>query len=87
LGASSFNILHTISKEFVVLMIITNIVAWPISYFVIHKWLQNFAYRTEMNLFVFVLSGLLLFVIAGITISFQTIHASRKNPVDCLRYE
>jgi putative ABC transport system permease protein len=87
LGASPFNILLAISKEFVVLMIITNIVAWPISYFVIHKWLQNFAYRTEMNLFVFVLSGLLLFVIAGLTISFQTIQASRKNPVDCLRYE
>ena len=87
LGASSFNILHTISKEFVVLMIITNIVAWPVSYFIIRKWLQNFAYRTGVSLMIFVLSGLLLFMIAGITISFQTIHASRKNPVDCLRYE
>jgi putative ABC transport system permease protein len=87
LGASSFNILHTISKEFVMMMIVTNIIAWPVSYFVIHKWLQNFAYRTGISLFVFVFSGLLLFVIAGITISLQTIHASRQDPVDCLRYE
>jgi putative ABC transport system permease protein len=87
LGASSFKILQTISKEFVVLMIITNIIAWPVSYFIINKWLQNFAYRTDISLFIFILSGLLLFIIAGITISFQTIHASRRNPVECLRYE
>jgi putative ABC transport system permease protein len=87
LGASTFNILHSISREFVVLMIITNIAAWPISYFIINKWLQNFAYRTGVNLFIFILSGVLLFMIAGLTISLQTFYASRKNPVDCLRYE
>ena len=87
MGASSINILNTISKEFVRLIIITNIYAWPVSYFIIHKWLQNFAYRTNISLLIFILSGFLLFVIAGITISLQTIHASRKNPVDCLRYE
>ena len=87
LGASSVHILHTISKEFLLLMILTNILAWPVSYFIIHKWLQNFAYRTDINLVLFILSGLLLIMIAGTTISLQAFHASRKNPVDCLRYE
>jgi putative ABC transport system permease protein len=87
LGASTLKILHAVSKEFVILMIITNIVAWPVSYLIIQKWLQSFAYRTAVSPMIFILSGLLLFVIAGTTIGLQTIHAARKNPVDCLRYE
>ena len=87
LGASSLNIINNISREFVILFILTNIFAWPVSYLIINKWLENFVNRTDISLFIFILAGLSLLLIAGFTICLQTIKASKKNPVDSLRYE
>ena len=87
LGASIPEIIFLISKEFSKWIILANIVAWPVAYFVMNNWLQNFAYRIEINWFIFIISGLVALIIALMTISFQTIRTAVANPVNSLRYE
>ena len=60
---------------------------WPVAYFIMHKWLQNFAFRTRIGLEVFFLSAIIALIISIFTISFHTLKAARANPVDSLRYE
>jgi len=66
---------------------ISFLIACPLAYFVINKWLENFAYKTELSIWIFISAGLLALVIAWITVSFQSIKAAIKNPVEALRYE
>jgi putative ABC transport system permease protein len=76
-----------LSKEFLKWVLIANIIAWPLAYYFMDKWLQNFAYRTGLKIGTFLLSGTLAFMIALLTVSFQTIKAASANPADSLRYE
>jgi hypothetical protein len=69
------------------LVLIGFVVAAPLAYYAMNKWLQAFAYRTEIGLGVFVLSGLLALLIAWVTVSYQSIRAALANPVESLRYE
>jgi len=85
LGASIFTIVKMISKEFVLLVLIGLLIASPIAYYFMNKWLQNFAYRIEISILHFLLAGLIVFVIVGITVSWQAIKAASANPVDSLR--
>jgi len=87
LGASISSILLLLSKEFTKWVLIANIFAWPIAYFLMNKWLQGFAYRTSLHLTVFGYSTLLALLIAMFTVSFQAIRAAQANPVDSLKYE
>jgi putative ABC transport system permease protein len=87
LGASTINIVTNLSKEFVLLVCVANAVAWPLAYYFMNKWLKNFAYRTSMGLWIFILSALAALVIALFTVSYQSIKAATANPVDSLRYE
>jgi ABC-type antimicrobial peptide transport system permease subunit len=87
LGASVPKIVTMLSKEFIKWVLIANIIAWPLAYFFMDKWLQNFAYRTSLRIWTFLLSGVLAFMIALLTVSYQTIKAASANPVDSLRYE
>lgn len=87
LGASIPSILILLVKDFTKWMLIANIIAWPIAYYAVNKWLQNFAYRIEMNLWLFLLGGLIALIIALTTVSFQAIKAATANPVDSLRNE
>jgi putative ABC transport system permease protein len=87
LGASEVNVFMLLSKEFTRWVLVANIIAWPVAYYVMTKWLQNFAYRMNMGLWPFVLAALMGFVIALITVSYQSIRAAFINPVDSLRYE
>ena len=87
LGASLGNIFVLISKEFVYLVLIANFVAWPIAFVLMRKWLQNFSYRIDMGIGIFVLAGVIALSIALLTISFQAIKAALANPVRSLRYE
>ena len=87
LGASAVNILWLLGKEFSRWVIVANVIAWPIAYFVMKKWLQNFAYQTNIGLWSFVLAALLALIIALFTVSYQSVKAALTNPVDCLRYE
>jgi cell division protein FtsX len=87
LGASMGSVVRLLSREFVVLVILANVIAWPVAYFVITKWLKNFAYRTGIGFTTFLFSGLLALIIAILTVCFQSIKAALANPVDSLRYE
>jgi putative ABC transport system permease protein len=87
LGATVSNIVRLMSKDFLLLVAVSNLIAWPASYFVMNKWLQNFVYRIDVGLWIFALAAGLALFIALLTISFQTIRAALANPVDSLRYE
>jgi putative ABC transport system permease protein len=87
LGASVSGIIGLLSKDFVKLVLVANLIAWPIAYFAMNKWLQDFAYRIEISWWVFALAGGLALLIALLTVSFQAIKAALANPVDSLRYE
>ena len=87
LGASVSNIVFLISKNFLWWIIFSNAVAWPIAYYFMNKWLQDFAYRIDIGWWVFVLSGGIALLIAMATVSFQAIKAAMANPVESLRYE
>ena len=86
-GAPVSSILILLTKDFVRWVILSFILACPIAWYSMHQWLQNFAYKTELNWWIFAGSGLLALCVALFTVSFQTIKASLQNPVDSLRYE
>ncbi|MFC2167811.1 ABC transporter permease [Acidobacteriota bacterium] len=87
LGATAARIVGILNKSFVKWVLIANLLAWPAAYFVMNNWLQNFAYRINLSWWMFALAAGLAFLIALIIVSFQTIKAAIKNPVDSLRYE
>jgi putative ABC transport system permease protein len=87
LGASVGSIFLLVSKEFAYLVLIANVIAWPAAYFLMREWLQNFAYRVNMEPWLFVLSGIVALSIAILTISYQAIKAAIADPVHSLRYE
>lgn len=87
LGSSIQEILILLSKEFSRLVIIAIVIAIPISWFGMDKWLQNFAFQTNISWWIFVVSGVMAILIAYVTIIFQAIKASHTNPVDALKYE
>jgi putative ABC transport system permease protein len=87
LGASSANILLLLSKEFTKWVIAANFIAWPVAYYVMNRWMQNFAYRTSLGIWPFLLSAVLALGIALITVSAQSIRAALADPIDSLRYE
>jgi putative ABC transport system permease protein len=87
LGATVSSIIRHISKEFVVLVLIANVIIWPLAYFVLRQWLQTFAYRISIGWWPFVLTGIAVLVVSLFTVSWQIIRAATANPVDSLRYE
>jgi len=87
LGATVSNIIVLLSKDFVKLVLISNIIAWPVAWYVMNKWLQNFAYRITIGWWIFILAGMMALVIALLTVSFLSIRAALANPVESLRYE
>jgi len=87
LGASGSSLAVLLTKELVGIVLLANIIAWPIAYFAMNRWLQDFAYRVEIGWWVFALAGSVALLIAILTISYQAIKAVRANPVDALKYE
>lgn len=87
LGSSEVNIIKLLSIEFLQLIIISNIIAWPIAYLAMSNWLQNFAYRTSIEWWIFLISGVAAVTIALLTVSYQAYKAAVLNPVECLRSE
>ena len=87
LGATAPNILLLLTKEFTKFVFLANLIAWPFAYFAMNKWLQNFAYRINLGLWMFIIPTLLALFMALLTISYQSIKAATANPVDSLRYE
>jgi putative ABC transport system permease protein len=87
LGASVNSVMYLLCKNFLKLILIANLIAWPVSWYAMDKWLQDFAYRTEMNFGIFILAGLLAIAIALLTVGFQALKVAYTNPVDSLRTE
>jgi putative ABC transport system permease protein len=87
LGASVFNLWRLLSKDFVVLVIISLLVATPAAYFFMHGWLQNYQYRTTISWWIFAVSGAGALLITLLTVSFQSVKAALVNPVKSLRTE
>ncbi|WPU91095.1 FtsX-like permease family protein [Mucilaginibacter sabulilitoris] len=87
LGASVQNIVLLLSSHFIRLVIIANIIAWPIALYIINRWLQGFAYRINIEWWVFAIAGGVSIIIAFATVSFQSIKAATANPVKSLRSE
>ena len=86
-GAKVAEILTMLNKDFVVWVLIAFVVATPVAYFAMNKWLENFAYKTTLSWWIFALAGVLALGIALLTVSWQSWKAATRNPVEALRYE
>jgi putative ABC transport system permease protein len=87
LGASITGIVILLSKEFAKWVLLANVLAWPLAYYFMNKWLQDFAYRINIGIGTFIASGIIALIIALLTVSFLTIKAALANPINSLRYE
>jgi putative ABC transport system permease protein len=87
MGASVSSIVNLLSKEFLMLVIVSFFIAAPLAWYFMHSWLQGFAYRSNISLWIFLVAGLAALIIALFTVSFQAIRAAVANPVDALRSE
>jgi putative ABC transport system permease protein len=86
-GAETVNILTLLSIDFTKWVLIANLIAWPLTWFAMKQWLEGFAYRVDIQFWVFIVAGVIAFVIAFATVLFHAIRASRQNPIVSLRYE
>ena len=87
LGAQIQSLILLLTKEFTAWVLFANLIAWPIAFYIMNKWLQDFAYRIDISWWIFVLSGGVALIIALLTISYQAIKAATTNPIESLRYE
>ncbi len=87
LGASSSRLIWLLSREFTLWVLLANVFAWPVAYFIMQQWLKNFAYRVPLGLWIFFFSGFLSLVIAVLTVFIQSYKAAISDPVNTLRYE
>ncbi len=87
LGASITDIITMLSKEFLILVAIANLAAWPAAYFIMKNWLSDYVYKTELGVDIFLLAGLTVLAIALLTVSYQAIKSAVANPVKSLKYE
>jgi len=87
LGATEWNITFLTTQKFIGLVLVANAIAWPVAYFAMHKWLQNFAYRMNIGLWIFILTAVISLSIALLTVGYQSIKAALANPANSLRYE
>lgn len=87
LGASVPTILGLLSKEIIILIVVANLIAWPVAWYLMNQWLDTFAYHINMNLAIYLFAGIVAVLIALLTVSTQTIKAAMTNPSNTLRYE
>jgi putative ABC transport system permease protein len=87
LGATVPSIIRLMIREFLILVGLANLIAWPIAYFIMRSWLMDFSYRISLRVHLFVLAGLVALLIALTTVIFQAVKAAIANPVNSLRYE
>jgi predicted permease len=87
MGASDAGIMALLSKEYAKWVLVANVIAWPVAYFLMRTWLQDYYYRIKLRLPLFLLAAVLSVVIAQLTVSFQALKAARTDPINSLRYE
>jgi putative ABC transport system permease protein len=87
LGASVPSILALLSREIVMLIVVANLIAWPLAWYFMNQWLSTFAYHIDMNLAIYLLAAVSAIMVALLTVSTQTMKAAMTNPGNTLRYE
>ncbi|MCP4725959.1 MAG: FtsX-like permease family protein [bacterium] len=87
MGSSVAGIVNLLSREFLYLVLTANIIAWPLGYYVMNKWLQDFAYRTNISIWAFFTAGIIAILITFFSVGYQSLKAAQTNPVDSLKYE
>jgi putative ABC transport system permease protein len=87
LGSSISSVVILLTKEFVKWIFIAICIAWPIAFLIMNKWLQNFAYRANLDILTFVISGVVILLVTFLTVSYQAIKAATANPINSLKYE
>ena len=87
LGASVYELIIMLSKEFTKWVLIANLIAWPAAYLIINNWLANFAYRTDINFGIFLMAGAIALIVALATVNLHAIRVATANPIESLRYE
>jgi putative ABC transport system permease protein len=87
MGASVSTIVRLINREFLILVLISNIIAWPIAWYFMKNWLINFTYKINLSIWPFIISGLIAIIIALLSVTYKSLKASNTNPVEALRYE
>ncbi|HTY37611.1 MAG TPA: ABC transporter permease [Bacteroidota bacterium] len=87
LGASTSGIVALLTREYLILVLLANLLAWPVAYVVMNRWLQDFAYRVDIGVATFLVAGLVSALIAMLTVSYHALRAAGANPVEALRYE
>ena len=86
-GSTSMQAVTLILKQYMIMVLIANLVAWPVAWYAMNKWLQNFAYRNKFELWLFVAVAVLSMIIVLGTMIFQTVRAARINPAETLKFE
>ena len=87
LGATSKQVVLLLSREFAVWVLISNIIAWPVAWYVMNSWLRNFGFHTEMSVSYFLIAGIVTFLIASITVGFHAVKAAQTNPVASMKVD
>jgi len=87
LGDSVPGIVSRLALDFTKWVLIANLIAWPVAWLVMRKWLDNFAYKVNISPVLFILAGVAALLIAILTVSYQTVKAANANPIEALRYE
>ena len=87
LGAPVKSIVLMLAKDMTKWILISNIIAWPVAYYYMNNWLNNYPYHYELNIWVFIAAGGIAFLLSLLTVIYQALSVSVKNPVDSLRYE
>jgi len=87
LGATAPKIINLLTKDFILLLALANLFAWPLAWLGMNKWLQSFAYRIDLSIVSFISAAVIAFFIAMLSVSSQFTRATRVNPADSLRYE
>ncbi len=87
LGASTVNILTLLNKDFIKLVAISNLIAFPLAYIIVKRWLSSYEFRVEISVLPFLIAGILSLIIAILTVSVQSMKVAKANPIDALKYE
>lgn len=87
MGASAKSIIILVSKQFIKLVLISCLLAWPVAYYLMKGWLNNYAYKIDLNIWIFIISGVLLLIITFITVLYQSVKVSLTKPAEVLKYE
>jgi putative ABC transport system permease protein len=87
LGAQVWQVVLVFSRELTQWALVANVIAWPVAYYLMSRWLQGFAYRISIGIGPFLLSGAIALILALLTVGWQSVRVGLANPVDSLRYE